>query len=88
MNGNKAYNSVRMDRTRWVDFFRDAADRRSGRDAPAWAAGMVEASAVVEVDFAEVPRIVAAPDVAAFLDRLVSRRRDRIPDRFVAASGA
>lgn len=73
---------LRQDGTRWVDFFRDAVDRLSGRDAPAWAAGMVEASAVVEVDFSQGPRIVAEPDMAAFFDRLASRVRDRNPDRF------
>ena len=73
---------LRKDGTRWVDFFRDAVDRLSGRDAPAWAAGMVEASVIVEVDFAEGPRIVAAPDMSAFFDRLASCVRDRNPDRF------
>ena len=46
---------LRQDGTRWVDFFREAVERLSGRDAPAWAAGMVEASAVVEVDFSQAP---------------------------------
>ena len=64
---------LRQDGTRWVDFF---------RDAPAWAAGMVEASAIVEVDFAEGPRIVAAPAMSAFFDRLASCVRERNPDRF------
>ena len=32
--------SLRQDGARWVDFFRDAVERLSGRDAPAWAAGM------------------------------------------------
>lgn len=66
----------------------DAVNRLSGRDAPAWAAGMVEASAIVEVDFAEAPRIVAAPDMSAFFDRIASCVRDRNLDRFVAESGA
>lgn len=34
-------------------YLRDAVNRLSGRDAPAWAAGMVEASAIVEVDFSK-----------------------------------
>ncbi len=69
----------RKDGTRWVDFFRDAVNRLSGRDAPAWAAGMVEASAIVEVDFAEESRIVAAPDMPAFFDRLTHCVRERNP---------
>lgn len=79
---------LRKDGTRWVDFFRDAVTRLSGRDAPAWAAGMVEASAIVEVDFASGSRIVAAPDMSDFFDRLASCVRDRNPDRFVVDSGA
>ena len=43
---------------------------------------MVEASAIVEVDFAEGPHIVAAPDISVFFDRLASRVRERNPDRF------
>ena len=73
---------LRQDGTRWVDFFRDAVNRLSGRDAPAWAAGMVEASAIVEVDFAEESRMVAEPDMSAFFDRLASCVRDRNPDSF------
>lgn len=73
---------LRQDGTRWVDFFRAAVDRLSGRDAPAWAVGMVEASAVVEVDFAKQARIVNAPDMSAFFDRLAQCIRDRNPDLF------
>lgn len=73
---------LRQDGTRWVDFFRAAVDRLSGRDAPAWAAGMVEASAVVEVDFAEQAHIVDAPDMSAFFDRLAQCILDRNPDLF------
>ena len=79
---------LRKDGTRWVEFFRDAVNRLSGRDAPAWAAGMVEASAIVEVEFSEVPRIATIPDMSAFFDRLASCVRDRNPIRFVSESGA
>jgi len=75
-------NAMRSDGTRWVDFFRDAVDRLSDRDAPAWATGMMEASAVVEVDFASGPCIVAEPDIGAFFDRLAFCVRDRNPDIF------
>ena len=60
----------RRDGQQWVTIFRDAVDRLSGRDAPAWAAGMMEASAVVEVDFSKGPRIVSEPDMSNFFDRL------------------
>ena len=77
-----AASGLRKDGTRWVDFFRSAVNRLSGRDAPAWAAGMVEASAIVEVDFTDGPRIVGPPDMAAFFDRLADCVRVRNPDTF------
>ena len=77
-----AGSGLRQDGTRWVDFFRDAVNRLSGRDSPAWAAGMVEASAIVEVDFSESARIVVAPNMEAFLDRLTHCVRERNPDIF------
>ena len=77
-----------QDGTRRVDFFRDVVIRLSGRDAPAWAAGMVEASAIVEVAFAAGPSMVARLDMSAFFYRLPSSVRDRIPDRFLTASSA
>ena len=73
---------LRKDGTRWVDYFRDAINRLSGRDAPAWAAGMVEASAIIEVDFAVKPLIVAAPDMSAFFDTLTHCVHTRNPDMF------
>lgn len=75
-------NGMRSDGTRWVDFFRDAVDRLSGRDAPAWATGMVEASAVVEVDFTNGPAITYAPDMNEFFDLLATCVKDRNPDMF------
>lgn len=79
---------LRKDGTRWVDYFRGVVDRLSGRDAPAWAAGTMEASAIVEVDFAKQARIVAAPDMEAFCNRLACCVRDRNPDMFRGRRGA
>ena len=79
---DSAGSKQRRDGQRWVTVFRDAVNRLSGRDAPAWAAGMVEASAVVEVDFSEAPRIVHAPDMDAFFDRLANSVKTRNPDHF------
>ena len=46
-------------------------------------AGIVKASAIVEVDLAEGPRIVAVPEVSAFFDRLASYvKGGRNSDRF------
>ncbi len=64
---------------RWVDTFRSYVEQLSGRAAPAWAAGMVEAAAIVEIDFSEGPRIVAEPDMSAFFDRLAHCVRERNP---------
>ena len=77
---------LRKDGSRWVDFFRDAVNRLSGRDAPAWAAGMVEASVVVEVDFTNGPTIVGAPNMGAFFDCIAECVQDRNPDAFCAGS--
>ena len=77
-----AGNGRRKDGMRWVDFFRAAVDRLSGRDAPAWAAGMMEASAIVEVDFSETSRIVSEPDFSLFFDRLAICVKERNPDSF------
>lgn len=79
---NTSGNGLRRDGTRWADVFHDAVNRLSGRDAPAWAAGMVEASALVEVDFSEGPRIVAEPDMSGFFDRLADCVKERNPDSF------
>ena len=70
---------------RLVGRFRDAVERLSGRDAPSWATGMVEAATIVEVDFAEAPRIVAEPDMSAFFDRLAHCVRQRNPGAFSQA---
>ena len=64
---------------RWVDTFRSYVEQLSGRAAPAWAAGMVEAAAIVEIDFSEGPRIVAEPDMSAFFNRLAHCVRERNP---------
>ena len=68
---------------RWVDTFRSYVEQLSGRAAPAWAAGMVEAAAIVEIDFSEGPRIVAEPDMSAFFDRLAHCVRERNPGTIV-----
>ena len=74
--------ATRRDGTPWVDIFRDAVERLSGRDAPAWAPGMMEASAVVVVDFTDGPNIVHKPDLQAFFNRLSACVRERNADMF------
>ena len=73
---------LRKDGTPWVAVFRKAVDQLSGRNAPAWATGMVEASLIVEVDFSEGPQIAIAPDLSEFFDCIAYRVRERNPDRF------
>lgn len=75
-------NGLRKDGTRWVDFFRATVDHLSGRDAPSWATGMVEASAIVEVDFSEGPQLVSQEGLEGLFDRISECVRERNPDMF------
>lgn len=79
---DSAKDAPRRDGGRWIDFFHAAVEQLSGRDAPAWAAGMVEASAIVEVNFHRSARIVTRPRMTGFFDTLERRVRDRNPDMF------
>lgn len=67
---------------RWPDIFRSATDRLTGRGAPSWAPGMIEASAFVEVDFSERARIAAVHGLDTFFGCLADCVRDRNPDLF------
>ena len=73
---------LRQDGQPWVAYFREAVNRLSGRDAPAWAAGMVESSAVIEVDFSSGPQVVHVPEMDKFFDRLAKSVKTRNPDHF------
>ena len=78
----ETHTKLRKDGTRWVDFFKEIVERLSGRNAPAWAAGMVEAAAVIEVDFSHGPRLVQPQTLDGFFDRIAKRVRERNPDKF------
>lgn len=69
----------RRDGTPWIDVFRENIRHLSGRKAPAWATGMVEASAIVEVDFSQGPTIIAGTDLTEFFDSLAQRIQERNP---------
>lgn len=69
----------RGDGQRWVDVFRSYVDQLSGRKAPAWAAGMVEAAVVVEVDFSSGPFLASPQTLAPFFDRLADSIKQRNP---------
>ncbi len=69
----------RRDGRRWVDLFRSYVEHLSGRQAPAWAAGMVEAASIVEVDFSSGPLLLTPPTLDEFFDRLVQQLKFRNP---------
>ena len=68
---------LRRDGGRWVDTFKAAIEHLSGRKAPAWAPGMVEAAAVVEVDFSAGPMLVSPQNLDGFFDRLSECVKER-----------
>lgn len=70
---------VRRDGKRWVDVFRSYVEHLSGRQAPAWAAGMVEAASIVEVDFSSGPQLLTPSTLDEFFDRLVQQLKFRNP---------
>ena len=74
-----AVNESRRDGRRWVDVFRSYVDPLSGRRAPAWDPGTVEALSVVEVDFSERARLLAPSSLDEFFDLIVARLRERNP---------
>ncbi|MDE0240314.1 MAG: hypothetical protein OXQ84_08975 [bacterium] len=75
----------REDGQRWVDVFRSYVEQLSGRDAPAWAAGMVEAAVVVEVDFSSGPYLASPQTLDPFFDRLARSIRQRNPGLMTGA---
>ncbi|MXX95866.1 MAG: hypothetical protein F4039_00010 [Gammaproteobacteria bacterium] len=75
-------NSYRRDGTRWIDFFSKSIEQLTGRDSPSWASGTLEASAIVTVDFTSDARVLDAPDLNDFFDRITDRLRDRNPELF------
>ena len=81
-NATGTKNTPRKDGARWPDVFREAANRLTGRGAPAWAPGMVEATAFVEVDFTSSARIVSVYGLDTFFPHLADCLRERNPDLF------
>lgn len=64
----------------WCDLIAERLVKLSGRKPPAWSIGMVEASALIRVDFGSGPRLLTAEaDVAPFFDSLVEQVRSRNP---------
>jgi len=66
--------------TTWCNLLRSRLDRLSGRKAPFWSTGMIEAFAVVEVDFSSGPVLLTAEaEVESMFETLVSEVVKRNP---------
>jgi hypothetical protein len=66
--------------TSWFELLSQRVARLSGRRAPSWSVGMIEASAVVKVDFSTGPNLLTPADgLSRFFDELVSEVRRRNP---------
>lgn len=64
----------------WCELLRTRLSRLSGRSAPSWSTGMMEAFSLVQVDFSQGPLLITPePEVHAMLDTLVSEVRKRNP---------
>lgn len=66
--------------TTWVELLRTRLDNLSGRRAPYWSPGTFEGFAVVEVNFADSPKILTGKDsVSSMFDTLVAETLIRNP---------
>lgn len=65
---------------RWTQQFRSRLAELSGRDAPAWAPGTIEASVLVEAAFDPAPQVLSgAEEFGSFFDTLVELAVKRNP---------
>ena len=65
---------------RWARRLRESLAGLSGRGAPAWAPGTIEAFTLVEATFDQTPSVVTgADDFEAFFDTLAARVAERNP---------
>lgn len=70
----------RKHKSTWSDILRTRLDGLSGRRAPFWSVGMIEAFGVVEVDFSEGPKLVSPEtELHQFFDTLVEQLAFRNP---------
>ena len=72
------------DGLRWSEFFRQTISHLSGRNAPAWAPGMVEVTEMVKVDFSSGPKLVGPHTLDTFFDKITKYVKARNPDAFLA----
>ena len=65
---------------RWAARLRSSLDSLSGRGAPAWAPGTIEAYALVEATFDQTPQVLAGgEDFPLLFDTLTARVAERNP---------
>lgn len=68
-------------RCTWSELLRSRLQCISGRKAPHWTIGTIEAAAFIEVDFAKGPKLISGTkEISAMLDLLVEHVRQRNPD--------
>lgn len=64
----------------WCDLLTERLTRLSGRRAPAWSVGTIEAFALLRVDFSHEPRLLTDErDIGQFFDELVAQVKARNP---------
>lgn len=64
----------------WLDILMGRLKSLTGRKMPAWGVGMLEASAVIQVDFSKGGTLVSrSDDLIPFFDTLVSELNNRNP---------
>lgn len=64
----------------WCELLSRRLQQLSGRKAPSWSVGMVEASTIVRVDFSAGPNLLTpVGDLDSFFDTLVEQVRARNP---------
>ena len=84
-NVDPTYDGIRNeDGLRWSEFFLQTISQLSGRNAPAWAPGMVEVTEMVKVDFSSGPRVVGPRTLDTFFDKIAEYVKVRNPDAFLA----
>jgi hypothetical protein len=68
------------DNQTWSKFFESKIDFLSGRGAPAWSTGTLEATVIIRVDFAKSPRLISPEsDLNRFFNTLAKAVRERNP---------
>ena len=64
----------------WLEHLRSRLEVLTGRGAPSWATGTLEALVLAEVDFSQSPALLSPPgDFETFFDRLAAQVRLRNP---------